>query len=82
METMSSIKPDAARVLTTEEFLLFEKQEAVKALVDRKMAEGKSSRRQACVMLEILEDVGRQYGKAMVAFAKSYIVIDVCGIQA
>ena len=81
METMSSIKPDAARVLTTEEFLLFEKQEAVKALVDRKMAEGKSSRRQAWVMLEILEDVRRQYGKAMVAFAKSYIVTDVCGMQ-
>ena len=82
MDTMQTLVPDAARVLTTEQFLLFQKQEAVKALVDRKMAGGKASPRNGWVMSDILADIRRRHGKAMEVFARAYIVSEVCGIQA
>ena len=81
MDRMTTLKPDAARVLTTEQFLLFQKQEAVKALVDRKMAKGKAGPRHGWAMSEILADVRKRYGKAMEDFARAYIVSEVCKIR-
>jgi hypothetical protein len=81
MESMQTIKPSAARVLTTEQFLLFQKQELVKALIERRMAKGKAGPRNGWVMSEILADVGKRYGQEMESFAKDHITRELCGIQ-
>ena len=71
--------PDRVRVLTTEEFLVVEKQRAVRAFINRKMAEGTASRLYGWAMSDILEAVKKRYGKAYAAFARDYIIRNVCG---
>ena len=77
MKTMHWPSPDRVRVLTTEEFLVVEKQRAVRAFVNRKMAEGTASRLYGWAMSDILEAVKKRYGKMYVAFARDYIIHDV-----
>ena len=79
MNTMHRPSLDRVRVLTTDEALVVEKQRAVRAFVNRTMAKGVASRLQGWVMSDILEAVKKRYGKAYAAFARDYIIRNVCG---
>ena len=79
MKTMHWPSPDRVRVLTTDEFLVVEKQRAVRAFVNRKMAEGTASKLHGWAMSDILEGVKKRYGMAYAAFTRDYIIHDVCG---
>ena len=70
-----------AQILTTDEFLHLEKQRNVKSFVDQKMTEGKASHLNGWRLSDILEDVMAQYGEAHKAYARDYIIKDVCGIK-
>ena len=70
-----------AQILTTDEFLHLEKQRNVKSFVDQKMTEGKASHLHGWRLSDILEDVMAQYGEAHKAYARDYIIKDVCGIK-
>ena len=79
MNTMHRPSPDRVRVLTTDEFLVVEKERAVRAFVNRKIAEGLAGRLHGWVMSDILEAVKKRYGKAYASVARDYIIRDVCG---
>ena len=79
MNTMHWPSPDRVRALPTDAFLVVEKQRAVRAFVNRKMAEGTASKLYGWAMSDILEAVKKRYGKIHVAFARDYIIHDVCG---
>ena len=81
MEYNQAITPETARILTTEEMLALERHLEIRSLVDREIARGKSSALHGWVMSEILGKVERRYGKTGAAFAKNYIVSDVCEIE-
>ena len=70
-----------AQILSTDEFLHLEKQRNVKSFVDQKMTEGKASHLHGWRLSDILEDVMAQYGEAHKAYARDYIIKDVCGIK-
>ena len=81
MERKQLLSPDIAKVFTTEEFLAFEKQERVKAYIQRRMDKGKKGPTHGWVMSEILQSVKRSFGLAAAVFAREYIVNDVCAIK-
>ena len=81
MDRKQLLNPDAVKILTTEEFLAFEKQERIKAYVHRRMDKGKQGQTHGWVMSEILQSVKRSFGLAGAVFAREYIVNDVCAIK-
>ena len=81
MDRKQLLNPDAVKILTTEEFLAFEKQERIKAYVHKRMDKGKKGKTHGWVMSEILEAVKRSFGLAGAVFAREYIVNDVCAIK-
>ena len=78
MDRKQLLSPDIAKILTTEEF---EKQELIKAYVQRRMNKGKQGPAHGWVMSEILKSVKRNFGLAAAVFAREYIVNDVCAIK-
>ena len=81
MDRKQLLNPDTAKILTTEEFLAFEKQERIKAYVQRRMNKGKQGPAHGWVLSEILKSVKRNFGLAAAVFAREYIVNDVCAIK-
>ena len=81
MDRKQLLSPDIAKIFTTDEFLAFEKQERIKALVHRRMDKGKQGPTHGWVMSEILQSVKRSFGLAGAVFAREYIVNDVCAIK-
>ena len=81
MEYNQAITPETARILTTEEMLALERHLEIRSFVDREIARGKTSTLHGWVMSEILGKVQRRYGKTGSAFAKNYIVSELCEIE-
>ena len=78
METQKTLN---ANIYTTEQLLLAQKQEDVRAFINQAMIKGKTSRRHGWVMSEIIEEVKDRFGQGMATYAKDYIAITVCGYQ-
>ena len=81
MSNLEILESPRARILTAEEVLALQQQGKVRAFVDQKMKDGKASRVHGWCMADILADVVAEYGEAHEAYARKYLIEDVCGIK-
>ena len=81
MDLKQNLKPADATVMSTAEFLAYERKTVVASLVMKLIERGKASRRSGWVMSGILKEVEVQLGKAALPYARRYIIQDVCGIK-
>ena len=76
MKLDRNFTPENVHIFTTEEVI----RNQVRDLVHTMMDEGKDGPVHGWVMSDIVAEVSDRFGKDMADFAKTYIVVDVCGI--